>query len=131
MGWDTQYKMHGVILFYPHKHGIAIKEPLTAAYGYVVFKLLFHFSASWGGGGCFLRNCGVDALFVEAVGGSHRGAPEGAACCPNVLIPCSEMGCQAATGPACLCIEGSLPACLPVAFAAISTQGQGKAAGLC
>lgn len=35
-------------------------------------------------GGCLLRNCRVDALFVEAIGGSHPEATEGAACCPNV-----------------------------------------------
>lgn len=88
LGWETQYKMHGLIPFYSHKHVIAIKEPLRVAYGYVVFKLLFSFSAFWGGGRLLLRNCRVDALFVEAIGGSHPGATEGAACCPSVSIPC-------------------------------------------
>lgn len=102
LGWETRYKMHGLIPFYSHKHGIAIKDPLIAAYGYVAFKLLLCFSASWGGGRLsFEKQMRVDALFVEAIGGSHPGATEGAACCPNVSIPCFEMGCQTAAVPPC------------------------------
>lgn len=76
--------MHGLIPFYSHKHGIAIKEPLIAAYGYVVFKLLLCFSASWGGGRLsFEKQMRVDALFVEAIGASHPGATERSSLLPK------------------------------------------------
>lgn len=61
-----------------------------------------------------MRNCRVDALFVEALAGGHAGATEGAACCPSALTLGFGRGCQPAAPSAC-----AWGTCLPGGFAVI------------